>query len=99
MLKGQPAPFLRGYLKSLGDRQFMPIALKVALVVGSILFTINHGWAILTGQMTLQRWLAGGLTYIVPYMVNIHGQYISQTRPIQTTDFEASHPPTRSSSL
>ncbi|MDA0211901.1 MULTISPECIES: nitrate/nitrite transporter NrtS [Desertifilum] len=66
------------YLRSLGDRQLMPTAIKVALIVGSVLFSINHGWALLHGEMTPQRWISGGLTYIVPYLVNIHGQYISR---------------------
>ncbi len=71
---------VQGYLRSLGDRQFMPTAIKVAFVVGSLLFTINHGWAVLHGQMTRDRWTAGLLTYLVPYMVNIHGQYVSRAR-------------------
>ncbi|NEP47338.1 MAG: hypothetical protein F6K65_00175 [Moorea sp. SIO3C2] len=53
----------------------MPTALRVALVVGSLLFVINHGSALLQGQMTQQRWISAGLTYMVPYLVNIHGQY------------------------
>ncbi|MBH8576286.1 nitrate/nitrite transporter NrtS [Nostocaceae cyanobacterium CENA369] len=56
----------------------MPTAFKVALFIGSLLFTINHGWALLTGHMTSERWISGGLTYIVPYMVSIHGQYIGR---------------------
>ncbi len=66
------------YLSSLFDRQLMPTAFKVALFIGSLLFTINHGWALLTGKMTSERWISGGLTYIVPYMVSIHGQYIGR---------------------
>lgn len=73
-------PVIRQYFASLFDHRFMPTAFKVALVVGSLLFLINHGWALLHGQMTPVRWASGGLTYFVPYMVNIHGQYISQSR-------------------
>lgn len=71
------------YFRSLGDRRFAPTAIKVAVVVGSILFTINHGWAVLHNEMTLSRWISGGLTYIVPYLVNIHGQHISRLRTRQ----------------
>lgn len=71
---------IKHYIDSLSDRQLMPSAIKVALVVGSILFTINHGWAVIQDQMTLARWISGGLTYIVPYLVNIHGQHISRIR-------------------
>ncbi|HEY9802386.1 MAG TPA: nitrate/nitrite transporter NrtS [Leptolyngbyaceae cyanobacterium] len=70
--------FVRQYLSSLFDMQLMPTAFKVALFIGSLLFTINHGWAVLTGHMTSERWISGGLTYIVPYMVSIHGQYIGR---------------------
>lgn len=69
--------FLKGYFASLIDPKFVPTALKVALVVGSILFMINHGHALLTGTMERDRWISAGLTYLVPYFVNIHGQYIN----------------------
>ncbi|RMF25880.1 MAG: hypothetical protein D6756_04840 [Cyanobacteria bacterium J083] len=62
-------------LQSLINPQFAPTALKVALVVGSILFAINHGDALLQGKMTRSRWLSAALTYLVPYIVSIHGQY------------------------
>ncbi|WP_446410817.1 nitrate/nitrite transporter NrtS [Coleofasciculus sp.] len=54
--------------------------IKVAAVVGSILFMINHGSAVVQGKMTRDRWISGLLTYLVPYGVNIHGQYISRSR-------------------
>ncbi|WP_293119628.1 nitrate/nitrite transporter NrtS [Moorena sp. SIO4G3] len=66
---------LKEFCLSVVDLEFMPTALRVALVVGSVLFVINHGSALLQGQMTRQRWISGGLTYIVPYLINIHGQY------------------------
>lgn len=68
------------YLYSLFDRRFALTAFKVALIVGTILFAINHGWALLNGQMNRGRWLSAGFTYIVPYMVNVHGQYISSMK-------------------
>ncbi|NEN98521.1 MAG: hypothetical protein F6K50_24310 [Moorea sp. SIO3I7] len=49
----------------------MPTALRVALVVGSVLFVINHGSALLKGQMNRERWISGGLTYIVPYLLTL----------------------------
>lgn len=68
------------YFYSLFDRRFALTAFKVALIVGTILFAINHGWALLNGQMNRGRWISAGLTYIVPYLVNIHGQYISSMK-------------------
>lgn len=67
-----------GYLSALGSRQLMPTAARVALVVGTLLLTINHGSTIITGQMTQGRWISAMLTYLVPYSVSIHGQYISR---------------------
>ncbi len=70
----------RQFSQCLIHPEFSPTALKVALVVGSALFVINQGSAVITGQMNRQRWLAAGITYIVPYLVNIHGQYVSKIR-------------------
>lgn len=49
-------------------------ALKVALIVGSILFAINHGKAFYDGNMTVARWVSVFLSYIVPYCVYIIGK-------------------------
>lgn len=45
-------------------------ALVTALIVGAILVGINHGDAILHGEMTLGRWLRALLTVTVPYLVS-----------------------------
>ena len=44
-------------------------ALKVALIVGSILAVINHGDVVLSGQSTLTVWIKICLTFLVPYCV------------------------------
>lgn len=49
-------------------------ALRVALFVGTVLFTINHGTAVVNDEMSSERWISGLLTYMVPFMVSIHGQ-------------------------
>ena len=72
--------FVKGYLAALYDRNFVPTGLKVAAIVGSLLFIINHGAALANQKMTRERWLSGILTYLVPYAVNIHGQFVSQQR-------------------
>lgn len=71
---------IKGYFASLVNPKLAPTALKVAVIIGSILFAINHGSAVLQGKMTRDRWISAGLTYIVPYLVNIHGQFISRYR-------------------
>jgi hypothetical protein len=45
-------------------------ALKFACVVGMVLITINHGYAILHGQVTSGRILQMCLTVLVPYTVS-----------------------------
>ena len=71
---------VQGYLVALGDRRLMGQAIKVALLVGTVLLTINHGPALASGTMTPQRWGSALLTYLVPYAVNIHGQYTAMNR-------------------
>lgn len=51
-----------GYFRALLSPQFAPTGIKVAVVVGTILLTINHGYAIMSGRMTSDRWLAALLT-------------------------------------
>ncbi len=45
--------------------------LKFCLVVGMILIAINHGDAILAGELTRTNYLKMGLTVIVPYLVSV----------------------------
>ena len=77
---------LKGYLIALGDIRLMGTALKVSVIVGSVLLTINHGSALLQGKMTRDRWISGLLTYIVPYAVNIHGQHIARNQLSKQSD-------------
>jgi hypothetical protein len=71
---------VKAYLASLVDPEFAPAGLRVALVVGSLLFAINHGAALVTGKMAKDRWVSVGLTYVVPYCVSVHGQYTNSQR-------------------
>lgn len=63
------------YFASLFDPKLAVPAGKVALLVGSLLFIINHGEAWLNNQMTAHRWFSAFLSYVVPYMVSIHGRF------------------------
>jgi len=45
-------------------------AVKYALVVGAVLVTINHGEAILRGDVPVSRLLRIALTVAVPYVVS-----------------------------
>jgi hypothetical protein len=66
---------LKRYLSSLVDPEFMSTGLKTALVVGSLLFIINHGLALSRGEMTSDRWISVAITYLMPYLVNVYGQF------------------------
>ncbi|NJK29831.1 MAG: nitrate/nitrite transporter NrtS [Acaryochloris sp. RU_4_1] len=72
--------FWKGFFASLISPEVTPSAFKVAVVVGSVLFIINHGKALMTGQMNGDRWFSVALTYVVPYLVNAHGQYVAKNR-------------------
>ena len=45
-------------------------ACKYAVVVGAVLITINHGDALLAGDVDLRRLLKMGLTVLVPYALS-----------------------------
>ncbi len=45
-------------------------SIKVSLLVGSILMMINHGDALLAGDLDQTRIMKILLTYIVPYLVS-----------------------------
>jgi hypothetical protein len=45
--------------------------LKFAVVVGAVLIAINHGDAILAGELTGTSYLKMGMTVVVPYVVSV----------------------------
>ena len=45
--------------------------LKFAVVVGTVLIAINHGDAILAGELTGKHYLKMALTVLVPYVVSV----------------------------
>ncbi len=45
-------------------------AIKYAIIVGAVLITINHGDAILRGNLTVDRLFKMALTVVVPYCVS-----------------------------
>lgn len=73
MLEGM-MEFFAQIKATLAEPKCHATALRVAIVVGSILFTINHGEALINGRMNRARWIAGLFTYVVPYTVSMHGQ-------------------------
>ena len=55
-------------------------ALKIALVVGTILAVINHGDAILEASMANTDWVKVILTFCVPYGVSWYSAVTAQNR-------------------
>jgi hypothetical protein len=56
------------------DPRVIALAIKVALVVGTILNMINHFDLLLGAPLTQMTAIQMALTYVVPYCVSTHGQ-------------------------
>jgi hypothetical protein len=69
-----------GYLRALVTPHLAVRGVRVAMVVGTVLFVINHGEAVRSGTMTQSRWISAALTYLVPYAVSIHGQHLGRSQ-------------------
>lgn len=50
------------------------MAIRVSLIVGTVLNLINHFDLLLGASLTLTTCLQIALTYVVPYCVSTHGQ-------------------------
>jgi hypothetical protein len=55
-------------------------SIRIALIVGTILFSINQLDVVLAGRATLGVWLKGGLTYLVPFCVSNWGFWVATRR-------------------
>jgi len=68
----------------IGQVVFHPPYLKkpvrVALIVGTILFVINHLDEVVRGQATYTVWMKGAITYLVPFCVANLGVLIATRR-------------------
>jgi hypothetical protein len=56
-------------------------ALAFAVVVGSVLIAINHGDALLAGDISGTRFLKIGLTFLVPYVVSTWSSVLAVREP------------------
>jgi membrane protease YdiL (CAAX protease family) len=66
-------------------------ALKFAIIVGSFLFTLNHGSAVAKNEMTVHRWFSATLGYVIPLLTSIYcpcakGSSASKTIPTTTLE-------------
>jgi hypothetical protein len=65
-----PLTAILEWLRLAGSTPIRRRALRYTLVVGAVLITINHGDAILRGDLPFGRLLRIGLTILVPYLVS-----------------------------
>jgi hypothetical protein len=56
------------------ERDTLLFAMKLALVVGTILALINHGQAIISGHLNFDQLLPMLITYCVPFSVSMYSQ-------------------------
>jgi hypothetical protein len=56
------------------EPRVVSLAIRVALVVGTILNVINHFDLLLGAPLTRMAMIQIALTYVVPYCVSTHGQ-------------------------
>lgn len=61
------------FLKHARDPICMKRALKVALVVGTVIGLVNHFDEIINGTLSSTKYFQIGLTYTIPYIVNTFG--------------------------
>jgi hypothetical protein len=70
--KTKPSQFppMNEWLHLAFQRNVVKRALKCAVIVGCVLISINHGDAILRGDVSMARVLRMALTVVVPYVVS-----------------------------
>ena len=61
---------------SMSDR-VVKTALRIALIVGTVLAVINHGPAIFAMTLSQTQMLQIGLTYLVPYGVSTYSSVVT----------------------
>ena len=76
---------MKDWLHLAFQRSVVKRALTYAVVVGAILITINHGDALLKGELTRDRWFKMALTILVPYTVSTLSS-VGAMREKRTTD-------------
>ena len=61
-------------------RPHLTRTVAVTLLVGSIIFSINHFDVVLRGEATASTWLKGALTFLVPLCVSNYGILVATRR-------------------
>jgi hypothetical protein len=70
-------------LRVVAYRRHLKATVRIALIVGSILFCINQLDVVLRGNATASTWVKGAVTYCVPFVVsNLGVLTATRRRPI-----------------
>jgi len=80
----RPAPtWSRWYevFRVVGYPPYLRRTVRIALIVGSILFSINHLDEVVSGRATAVTWIKGAVTCCVPFCVSNLGVLIASRRP------------------
>jgi hypothetical protein len=59
---------------------YLKKTIRIALIVGAILFTINHLDTVIRGRATAATWIKGALTFLVPFCVSNLGILVATRR-------------------
>ena len=64
-----------------GHRPYLKKTIGIALMVGTVLFIINHLDEVIAGKATHAVWIKSGLTCFVPFVVSNLGLLVAARRP------------------
>lgn len=73
----------KGAVRVIVYRPYLISSVRIALIVGCILFAINHLDVVLRGQATRAVWMKGILTFLVPFCVSNTGILVASRRPLE----------------
>ncbi|WP_299627473.1 nitrate/nitrite transporter NrtS [uncultured Tateyamaria sp.] len=68
------------------DRSVTMRALRIALIVGTVIALINHGDRMMMGGMDAIAWLKCALTFLVPYSVSTYSSVMAVRDRLQSLE-------------
>jgi hypothetical protein len=77
-------PTWGGWREAIGVIAYRPHlrkTVRIAAVVGTVLFCINQLDVVLRGDATTATWVKGAITYLVPFIVSNLGVLVASRRP------------------
>ena len=71
----------REALHVVAHRPHLRATLRIALIVGTVLFVINQLDVVLAGHATTSTWVKAAVTYLVPFVVSNLGILTATRQP------------------